>query len=388
MAEGGPSPADIPGPTGPSGPPDIIPDIIPVDLVNSVNRVHVQTMEYNHPPNRTPTDAIPQHLQENLNLQPVDIVDNLPTHVQDSPVSENGDRAGVPLNGAGQGPVGSSVQDQTDARFWSLGSSSSSRPGASGITMPTHKDSEHYNMGHRRRGRAFIFNHMNFESKLQLKARNGTHCDRDNLKVVLRQLDFDVEVHNDLPCREIERILEQASMEDHSDADCILVTVLSHGELGILYASDHPYKPDNLWGYFTADKCPTLAGKPKMFFIQACQGDRLDSGVKLVSRTDTDAGPVSYKIPTHADFLIAYSTIPGFYSWRNTTAGSWFVQALCHVLQREGNSRDLLSILTRVCRKVAFDFQSNVPGDYVMHEKKQIPCITSMLTRDIVFHRK
>ena len=44
--------------------------------------------------------------------------------------------------------------------------------------------------------------------------------------------------------------------------------VLSHGELGILYASDHPYKPENLWTHFTADKCPSLAGKPKMFFIQ------------------------------------------------------------------------------------------------------------------------
>ena len=27
-----------------------------------------------------------------------------------------------------------------------------------------------------------------------------------------------------------------------------------------------------------------------------------------------------------ADFLIAYSTVPGFYSWRNTTQGSWFIQ--------------------------------------------------------------
>jgi caspase 7 len=229
---------------------------------------------------------------------------------------------------------------------------------------------------------------MNFDPKLQLRARNGTHNDRDNLRIVLRQLDFEVEVHNDLPYKEIERILEQASMEDHSDADCVLVTVLSHGELGILYACDHPYKPDNLWSHFTADKCPSLAGKPKMFFIQACQGDRLDSGVKMVSRTQTDAGSTTYKIPSHADFLIGYSTIPGFYSWRNTTAGSWFIQAFCHVLQREGNSRDLLSILTRVCRKVAFDFQSNVPGDFVMHDKKQIPCITSMLTRDIIFNRK
>ena len=42
----------------------------------------------------------------------------------------------------------------------------------------------------------------------------------------------------------------------------------------------------------------------------------------------------------------------------------------------------------RVARKVAFDFQSNVPTNYGMHEKKQIPCVTSMLTRDLVFTRK
>jgi hypothetical protein len=51
-------------------------------------------------------------------------------------------------------------------------------------------------------------------------------CFRDNLRVVLRQLDFEVEVYNDLPYKEIERILEQASMEDHSDADCVFVTGL------------------------------------------------------------------------------------------------------------------------------------------------------------------
>ena len=68
--------------------------------------------------------------------------------------------------------------------------------------------------------------------------------------------------------------------------------------------------------------------------------------------------------------------------------GSWFIQALCYVLQREGRDRDFLSCLTMVARRVAFEFQSNTPGDYVMHEKKQIPCVTSMLTRDIIFARK
>lgn len=50
----------------------------------------------------------------------------------------------------------------------------------------------------------------------------------------------------------------------------------------------------------------------QLFFIQACQGDRLDGGVSMRATTETDANSsISYSIPVHADFLIAYSTIPG-----------------------------------------------------------------------------
>ena len=134
--------------------------------------------------------------------------------------------------------------------------------------MPTHKDDDKYNMNHKRRGKAIIFNHLNFHPSLGLNTRNGTNCDRDNLRINLRQLDFEVYVYDDLPGKDVERILEQTSLEDHSEADCIFVAVLSHGELGTLYASDQMYKPDRIWSHFTADKCPSLAGKPKLFFIQ------------------------------------------------------------------------------------------------------------------------
>lgn len=99
---------------------------------------------------------------------------------------------------------------------------------------------------------------------------------------------------------------------DHSNHDCLVVAVLSHGELGLLYAHDTPYKAESIWINFTAEKCPTLAGKPKLFFIQACQGDKLDGGISLKERTETDGMPTNtFRIPNHADFLIAYSTIPG-----------------------------------------------------------------------------
>ena len=33
--------------------------------------------------------------------------------------------------------------------------------------------------------------------------------------------------------------------------------------------------------------------------------------------------------PDESDFLLAYSTVPGYYSYRNTVDGSWYIQILC-----------------------------------------------------------
>ena len=46
-------------------------------------------------------------------------------------------------------------------------------------------------------------------------------------------------------------ILEKLSNEDHSNSDCILLVVLSHGDSEILYAEDTVYPRSKLWRYFT-----------------------------------------------------------------------------------------------------------------------------------------
>lgn len=64
------------------------------------------------------------------------------------------------------------------------------------------------------------------------------------------------------------------------------------------------------------------------------------------------------------------------------------MQALCCELQDKGTSVDILTLLTFVIQRVALDFESNTPGNHRMHEQKQIPCVTTMLTRLLHFTRK
>lgn len=251
------------------------------------------------------------------------------------------------------------------------------------IRLPCEKNARYYNMNHPRRGLAIIFNHETF-NLASLKPRNGTEADCNNLKSTLELLGFEVRSYKDLTFKELDSVLEEVSGMDFSDCDCLLIAVLSHGEQNIIYAKNMSYSTNILYERFTPDHCPSLAGKPKLYIIQACQGDKLDGGVDV----EVDSGVQSYRIPLHADFLIAYSTIPGYYSWRNTQNGSWFIQALCEELRQSWEVEDLLTALTFVNRRVAFDFESNVPSNLSMHRQKQIPHVSTMLTRILKFSSK
>ncbi|XP_071563908.1 caspase-1 isoform X1 [Temnothorax nylanderi] len=242
---------------------------------------------------------------------------------------------------------------------------------------------EEYNMRHKRRGVALIINHVEFKN---MATRTGSMKDTDDLEVSLGKLGFDVRTCKNPTVKTITTVLQSTATEDHTDADCLIVVAMSHGESGLLHSIDSLYPVDMLWAPFTGDRCSSLAGKPKLFFIQACRGVQLDKGVKVMHETDSKR--TTYTIPAYADIMVAYSTYDGFYSWRNPDSGSWFIQALCEELELHGRSRDLLSLMTFVNRRVAIEYQSHVPGSEKFHGKKQIPSIVSMLTRLVYFHDK
>ncbi|XP_029466304.1 caspase-7 isoform X2 [Rhinatrema bivittatum] len=181
---------------------------------------------------------------------------------------------------------------------------------------------------------------------------------------------------------------QTVAQENHSSCACYVCILLSHGEEGVIYGKDGPMAIKTLTSLFRGDRCKTLVGKPKLFFIQACRGSEFDEGLETDSGSadnalETDANP-RYKIPIEADFLFAYSTVPGYYSWRNPGNGSWFVQALCQVLNMYGKQLEVLQILTRVNFLVATNFES-WSDDARYCGKKQVPCVVSMLTKELYF---
>ncbi|OAD61883.1 Caspase [Eufriesea mexicana] len=237
-------------------------------------------------------------------------------------------------------------------------------------------------MNHKRRGTALILNQIQFK---KMSPRLGAKTDSANLEKILKDIGFDVKIYHDLNFKTIALTLEAIAEEDHTDADCLVVVAMSHGESRYLHATDSTYPVELLWSTFIGNKCPSLAGKPKLFFIQACRGTRVDNGVQMYYETDAMA---TFSLPSYADIMVAYSTYDGFYSFRNPDTGSWFIQALCQELSQHWRSRDLLGIMTSVVRRVAIDYQSFAPQNEEFHQKKQIPTIVSMLTRLVIFEEK
>lgn len=266
-----------------------------------------------------------------------------------------------------------------------------SRHGSSHVDQPDlcgyvkHLTSDHYYpMSAQTKGKCLIFNHKIFDAHLEMSYRNGTDKDRDNIHYYFKfKLGFDVEVFNDLKHHEILDNLRIVADEiDHSEYNCIAVFFLSHGDDDQLYSRDARFLATDVTTAFNGTNCPSLAGKPKLFFIQACRGHKLDKGVKVF--TETDSGVSQMKVPETADVMVMWSTCPGYYSWRNTTNGSWFIQSLMMVLQEYAQKIDLAAMHSIVNRMMFAHFESNT-SDKHMTGMKQCSMMASTCSRLVHF---
>lgn len=76
------------------------------------------------------------------------------------------------------------------------------------LELPAYDLHFEYDMSHRHRGVAMIFNHEKF-TNIEKTTRRGTDKDRDRLNEVLEKFGFDVQVFDDLSFKSMETELEK-----------------------------------------------------------------------------------------------------------------------------------------------------------------------------------
>ncbi|XP_051997158.1 caspase-8-like [Xyrauchen texanus] len=200
------------------------------------------------------------------------------------------------------------------------------------------------------RGICVIFNNVHFAT---MNERNGSDEDQESLDKVFRWLAFEVVVHRNKTAAEMQDLLKDLGKT--VDGDCFICCVLSHGSKDGVYGTDgRVVTVDEIREPFNGINCQRLAGKPKVFFIQACRGKKNQSLVKVQadgpegaeSEIEVDADGFEISIPADSDFLIARSTTEGHYSYRKPEIGSWFIQSLCQQLKKHcPQGTDLQTIL-------------------------------------------
>ena len=240
-----------------------------------------------------------------------------------------------------------------------------------------------YDMKRSPHGTVLIINNESFRSPC-LSKRDGTAADVSSLQGLFRQLGFRCDtkkdIHNNVTAESMKKLVKKYAGGDHSKHDAAIVCILSHGQNNTVYGVDgKEVRLDELVTSFYRKNAPTLNGKPKLFFIQACRGhgrdtsdvtedDRADctsddgylecgmvygSPIGLQDADDSEGG-----LPETADILLAYSAYKGFRSYRHTVKGSYFVQTLCDVFGHQYSRSHVTEMLRHVKSRVAEDVKA------------------------------
>ena len=250
---------------------------------------------------------------------------------------------------------------------------------------PQHEESDAvYSLDFVIPGRVFIFNNRNFKKGSDF--RGGSEKDVIRLCHLFELFKFQVECFIDKTADQIGDRISTISSIDYDNVGCLLIFIMSHGTDGKIFGTDgEEVHLNDFVDPFKTIK--SLKDKPKMFFVNACRGDKMTpthDHKKLVEMDAKEANEDLYKAnktPLDADFLFAYSTVANYYSIRDSEDGSWFIQILCDQIERFKSEKHILDIMTKVIRIVSKQEGRNRKGNLI----KMYPTSTTQLSKDFYF---
>uniref|UniRef100_A0A8C0TAV6 Caspase-14-like n=3 Tax=Canis lupus TaxID=9612 RepID=A0A8C0TAV6_CANLF len=184
------------------------------------------------------------------------------------------------------------------------------------------------------------------------KSRPGAHRDIELMKEWLGQCQFEHTACIDPNKMELLRkitLFRDGLNEIKGDVGCCLITLMSHGENGFIKMEDgEKVNLQDIFEMFNNKNCPALQEKPKIFIIQACRGERRDSGVETDDEPmESDDVSEKRRLPTFSDYFIIYPTQADHVALRHPRTGSVMIEAMSEVFKQYGNKWHIADFFTR-----------------------------------------
>ena len=250
-----------------------------------------------------------------------------------------------------------------------------------------------YKMTSSPRGVALIINNKTFLK--HSKDRQGSEHDVLEVHKLFEDLGFKVTTRETLTKGELLDELDAMACEDHSQYDWFVLWLMSHGDEDFVYGTDGGKKYlEKVRELFSHPFCSSLDGKPKVFFTQAYRGDGeefVESDRPSSARAPQKSLPLLVEAMSvhqvshsRADFLEVYSTVDGFYSYRNEKRGSYFVQCLVEVFRERVAHDDIDTMLIEVNRRLS-QMQGRVLREEGVKQVKRTCEFINGLTKKLYF---
>ncbi|KAH3828648.1 caspase-14-like [Dreissena polymorpha] len=170
--------------------------------------------------------------------------------------------------------------------------------------------------------------------------------------------------NNNMTREELRAFFEDVKKSIDARFYCFICIVMAHGnEKGIITSDGKVQSYNEIIETFDNRNMSAFAGRPKLFLINACRGDRrpwtMPFDFESITMDATPVHPIELVAET-SDIYAVYSTVRGFVSTRDTQEGSIFIQTCVDVFQKYYKTRNVCDMTTSIRRKVQHNHMCQV----------------------------
>ena len=249
----------------------------------------------------------------------------------------------------------------------------------------------YYTMNSNRHGVCLIINNKTFKDQAE---RKGADRDEENLVETWRYMGYHVEVRRDMSFRKIVDIFcdiddflsgvdKKAKEKAELAHDSFVCCLLSRGNTSCIYSSDSKELPIK---YFEKAVWASkrLGRKPKVFFIDASQGEELGTDVVETELYVKSGQYHGSNTCGKRDIYFSYATVQGYLAYRHISKGSWYTNAVCKSLCEESKQNTLDQLQEIIFQQVAGD-EDKVYVSETGKKYKQQPTFSNQLNSNVHF---